>query len=132
MKIRTQGGLCQLDYNRKLKIFLDVSNNRRAIQNFIHELAFKLAKRETFSGKEHAVLEYMNEPTRNVVLTFKKDGRLVFDTTDSNGESLRKIEKLDNVHELLFALCGGEGNFKASLEKVLVHFKEISDRKKSK
>ena len=132
MKVRTQGGWCLLNYNRHLKIFLDTSDNRREIQFFVHELAFKLAKREPFSGLENATLQDLNEPTRSVVLTFNKNGKLVLETIAKDGETLRKTEKREVVEELLLSLCGGEGNFKESLFKVMEHFDNLKSNKKTR
>lgn len=106
MIIRTQGGWCLLNFNRKLKIFLDTDTNSKIIKELIQTVGLKLSKNQPITGKEVAKLPYVNHPNKNVILSFKKDGRLVFETVDDEGNTLRKIEKLETVKDTFTSLCG--------------------------
>lgn len=121
MRIKTQGILCQVRFNRNQSVFLNTDMNKIIIKEWMSEMVACIYRGGKFSDKQNIRLPLYNSSEGVVLLTLKENGVLIFKLNKNDVIELMYRVNKKRVFSVLTELGSSEGfknNFEILKEKV--------------
>lgn len=121
MRIKTQGILCQVRFNRNQSVFLNTDINKATIKQWMSEMVVCIYRGGKFSDKQNISLPLYNSSEGVVLLTLKEDGILIFKLNKNDVTELTYRVNRKRVFAVLAELGSSEefkNNFDILKKKV--------------